>query len=253
MSLTDLQIDRYARHVILKEVGGAGQKALLAARVLVVGAGGLGSPLILYLAAAGVGVIGIVDDDDVSLSNLQRQVLHSEARLGVAKTESAREAIAALNPDVQIEAYRMRLDGTNVDRLVAAYDIIADGSDNFETRFLLHDACYRAGKTLVSAAMLQFDGQISTFKAHLGAPHPCYRCLYPEPPPREAMPSCAEAGVIGALGGIMGSLQALEVIKEILGIGVSLSGRLILIDGLGARMREVRLQRDPACKLCGTE
>lgn len=251
MSLSDAQLDRYARHLILKEVGGAGQKKLLAARVLVVGAGGLGSPLVLYLAAAGVGQIGLVDDDRVSLSNLQRQILHREATVGEFKTASARASVAALNPDVALIEHALRLGPDNVDDLVARYDIVADGSDNFETRFLLHDACFRAGRTLVSAAMLQFDGQISTFKAHLGAPHPCYRCLYPEAPPRDAMPSCAEAGVLGALGGVMGSLQAMEVIKEILQIGESLSGRLLIVDALSTRIREVKLPRDPDCGLCG--
>ncbi|MDZ5646932.1 molybdopterin-synthase adenylyltransferase MoeB [Nitrospirillum sp. BR 11828] len=257
MDFTDSQIERYSRHIILKEVGGEGQARLLAGSVLVVGAGGLGAPLLLYLAAAGVGRIGIVDDDTVDLSNLQRQVVHDMASLGQAKVDSAAARLRAINPDVVVETHRMRLGPGNVRDLVRAYDIVADGSDNFATRFLLNDACYFERRPLVSAAMLRFDGQISTFKAYLGKTHeghshPCYRCVFPEPPPAGLVPSCSEAGVLGALAGTVGSLQALEVLKELLGIGDSLSGRLMLYDALGASFRTVRVKPDPDCPLCGT-
>lgn len=249
--LTENQIQRYARHIILEEVGGVGQQRLLGARVLVIGAGGLGSPAILYLAAAGVGTIGVVDDDAVALSNLQRQILHTTERVGMAKTRSASLAIAAINPDIRIVEHRTRLTAANAHDLVSAYDIVADGSDNFETRFLANDVCHEARRTLVSAALLRFDGQLSTFKSHLGPPHPCYRCLYHDVPPPDLVPSCAQAGVLGALGGTMGALQATEVIKEILGIGQSLSGSLLIYDALDATFRKVKLKRDPTCRLCG--
>lgn len=251
MDLTDSQIERYARHIILQEVGGTGQEALLKARVLVIGAGGLGSPLLLYLAAAGIGKLGVVDDDIVSLSNLQRQIAHHTSDVDSAKVDSAAAKVAALNPDVEFVAHRERLDPGNVMGLIADYDIIADGSDNFATRFLVNDACYLAAKTLVSAAVLRFDGQLSTYKAHLGDPHPCYRCLFPEPPPEDLIPSCAEGGVLGALAGVMGTLQATEVLKEILGVGDSLSGQLLIYDGLGTTFRKVRVRRDASCALCG--
>lgn len=247
------ELERYARHVILPEVGGAGQQRLKSARVLVVGAGGLGSPLLLYLAAAGIGRIGIVDDDTVSLSNLQRQVLHGTEAVGRRKVESAATALSALNPHVRIVEHDMRLNAENAEATIGGYDIVADGSDNFDTRFLINDTCYRLKKTLVTAAILRFDGQLSTFKAHLGAPHPCYRCVFPEPPPPGSVPACSEAGVLGALGGVMGSLQALEVVKEILELGESLSGRLMLYDALRGDFRTVRLRRDPLCRTCGTE
>lgn len=245
------ELERYARHVILPEIGGAGQQRLKSARVLVVGAGGLGSPLLLYLAAAGIGTIGIVDDDTVSLSNLQRQVLHGTGDIGRRKTESAAVALSELNPHSRIVEHNVRLDAENAARLIAAYDIVADGSDNFDTRFLVNDTCYRLKKILVTAAILRFDGQLSTFKAHQGAPHPCYRCIFPEPPPPGSVPACSEAGVLGALGGVMGSLQALEVVKELLELGDSLSGRLMLYDALRGDFRTVRLRRDPHCKICG--
>lgn len=249
---TDTQLHRYARHIVLPEVGGTGQGALLRAKVLVVGAGGLGSPLLLYLAAAGVGTIGVVDDDAVDLSNLQRQVIHDESTLGVPKVESAAARIRAINPDVVVETHKARLTRDNALDLIGRYDIVADGSDNFATRFLLNDACFFAGKPLVSAAILRFDGQIATFKAHLGAPHPCYRCVFPEPPPRGLVPSCSEGGVLGALAGLVGSLQATEVMKEILGIGESLSGSLLLMDTLNASYHRITVKRDPDCPLCGT-
>lgn len=245
------EIERYSRHIILPEIGGAGQQKLKQARVLVIGAGGLGSSLLLYLAAAGIGTLGVVDDDTVSLSNLQRQVLHDTESLGRLKTESAAVAISSLNANVRVIEHTTRLTPENADTLIGGYDIVADGSDNFDTRFLVNDTCYRLGKTLVTAAMLRFDGQLSTFKAHQGAPHPCYRCVFPEPPPPGSVPACSEAGVLGALGGVMGSLQALEVVKEILDLGDSLSGRLLLYDALRGDVRTVRLRRDPACKTCG--
>jgi len=251
MTLKPDQIERYARHIILREVGGIGQERLLASKVLVIGAGGLGSPLIMYLAAAGVGRIGVVDDDAVSLSNLQRQVLHANASVGRPKVASAAEAVGRINPDVALVGHYMRLNADNVMELIAGYDLIADGSDNFETRFLVNDACYLAAKTLVSAAVLRFDGQLSTYKAHLGPPHPCYRCIFPAPPPPELVPSCAEGGVLGAVAGVMGTLQATEVIKELIGIGEGLSGRLVIYDGLTAEVRKVRAKRDAACRLCG--
>ena len=245
------ELERYSRHIILPEIGGAGQQTLKKARVLVIGAGGLGSPLLLYLAAAGIGTIGIVDDDTVSLSNLQRQVLHGTEDIGRRKTESAAVSIASLNPHVRVVEHTARLTTENADRLIGGYDVVADGSDNFDTRFLVNDTCYRLKKTLVTAAMLRFDGQLSTFKAWQGEPHPCYRCVFPEPPPPGSVPACSEAGVLGALGGVMGSLQALEVVKELLGLGDSLSGRLLLYDALRGDVRTVKLRRDPQCKTCG--
>ena len=253
MALQKEQIERYARHIILHEVGGIGQEKLLAGKVLVVGAGGLGSPLIMYLAAAGVGQIGVVDDDAVSLSNLQRQVLHGSGDVDRPKVESAAETVANLNPDVVLTGHPVRLVAANVMDLIAEYDVIADGSDNFETRFLVNDACFLAGKTLVSAAVLRFDGQLSTFKAYQGAQHPCYRCVFPEPPPPDLVPSCAEGGVLGAVAGVMGALQATEVIKELLDVGDSLSGQLVIYDALASEFRKVRIKRDVHCRLCGDD
>lgn len=255
MALTDEQLDRYARHIILKEVGGAGQARLLRAKVLLIGAGGLGSPLALYLAAAGIGTIGIVDDDAVSLSNLQRQVAHGVAALGRPKVDSAAAAIAKLNPDIHVVRHATRLDAGNAAALIAGYDVVADGSDNFATRFLVNDACYLGGKVLVSAALGQFEGQLSTFKAFQAGPDghgPCYRCLFPAPPPADQAPSCAEAGILGAVAGVMGTLQATEILKEVLGIGESLSGRLLIYQALEASFRTIRFHADPACALCGT-
>ena len=251
MDFSEAQVERYARHIVLEEVGGVGQAKLLEAKVLVIGAGGLGSPLLMYLAAAGVGTIGVVDDDAVSLSNLQRQIAHTTARIGTPKTESAKQTVAALNPDVTVVPHRERLTPENAARLIAAYDLVADGSDNFATRFLANDACYLGQKPLVSAALLRFDGQLSTFKAYLGGDNPCYRCIYHEPPPPGLIPSCAEGGVLGALAGAIGSLQATEVVKELLGIGESLSGSLVIYDGLSTTFRKVKVRPDPACPLCG--
>jgi len=248
MDFSDDQIRRYARHIILPEVGGAGQARLLGAKVLVIGAGGIGSPLILYLAAAGVGCIGIVDDDSVDLTNLQRQVIHDTGSIGLHKVDSAATTVARINPDVRIVAHRLRLDASNAAEIIDQYDLVADGSDNFPTRLLVNDAARLAGKTLVSGAVLRFDGQLATFKA----PGPCYRCLYPNLPADEDMPSCAQSGVLGAMAGVMGSLQAVEVCKELLGIGESLSGSLLIVDTLSTTFRKVRLKPDPACPLCGS-
>ncbi|MBL6939090.1 MAG: molybdopterin-synthase adenylyltransferase MoeB [Alphaproteobacteria bacterium] len=250
MALSDEDLERYARHIVLREVGGTGQAKLSKGRVLVVGAGGLGSPAILYLAAAGVGKIGIVDFDEVSLSNLQRQIVHTTRDVGRPKTLSARDAANAINPCVTVELHPVRLTAENAMGIIGGYDIVADGSDNFATRFLVNDACYFAGKTLVSAAVTEFDGQLSTYKAH--EPNcPCYRCLFPEPPPSGTVANCSETGVLGAAAGVMGTLQALEVIKEITGAGESMAGRFLIFDALGTRFRTVRFQKDPACALCG--
>ncbi|MGE4221532.1 MAG: molybdopterin-synthase adenylyltransferase MoeB [Alphaproteobacteria bacterium] len=252
MDFTEQQLQRYARHIILPEVGGSGQAKLLDARVLVVGAGGLGAPLLLYLAAAGVGTIGVIDDDRVDLSNLQRQVIHATDRIGATKVESAAVAVRAVNPEVRLVPHQMRLDAGNVMAVIGEYDLIADGTDNFATRFLLNDACHLGGRTLVSAAILRFEGQIATFKSHLGG-LPCYRCLYRDPPPPGLVPSCAEGGVLGALAGTMGSLQATEVLKEIMGIGQSLAGSLVIYDALSTTFRKMRLKRDAGCPLCGDQ
>ena len=239
MSLDASEIERYARHIVLRDVGGPGQLKLKAARVLVIGAGGLGAPLIQYLAAAGAGTIGIADDDVVSLSNLQRQVLHGEADLGRAKVDSAADAIARLNPHVTIERHPVRVTADNARGLVGRYDIVADGSDNFATRYLMSDACFHEGKPLVTAAVGPFDASLTTLRPFEngadGRPNPTYRCLFPEPPAAGTVPTCAEAGVLGALTGIMGSMMALEVIREIVGFGEGLVGRLLLFDARAMR------------------
>jgi molybdopterin-synthase adenylyltransferase len=249
--LTDAEFERYARHLILEEVGEEGQARLLASRVLVVGAGGLGSPMLLYLAAAGVGTLGIVDDDTVDLSNLQRQIVHATGRIGALKVESARETLTAVNPDVVVEAHALRLDASNAAALVARYDLVADGSDNFATRYLLNDVCFAERRPLVGAALSPFDGQLSTFKAYLGPPHPCYRCLFREPPPADLVPRCETAGILGAVAGVVGTLQATEVLKELLGLGESLSGTLLLYDALRAGFHKIAVPRDPDCPTCG--
>jgi molybdopterin-synthase adenylyltransferase len=252
MELSEAQFERYARHLVLDEVGEEGQRKLLNARVLVVGAGGLGSPLLLYLAAAGVGTLGVVDDDAVDLSNLQRQIVHPTESIGIAKVESARRTLFHVNPEVKVEAHQVRLGDANIADIVGAYDLIADGSDNFATRYLLNDCCYRLRKPLIGAALSPFDGQLSTFKAYLGPPHPCYRCLFREPPPPDSVPRCETAGILGAIAGVMGTLQATEVLKEILGIGESLSGTLLVYDALRAGFHKIKLPRDPDCPTCGT-
>ncbi|MBE7183144.1 MAG: molybdopterin-synthase adenylyltransferase MoeB [Methylobacterium mesophilicum] len=243
MTLSADELERYARHIVLPEVGGAGQQTLKAARVLVVGAGGLGSPILQYLAAAGVGTLGIVDDDRVSLSNLQRQLIHGSGQVGTAKVASAEEALKAINPHVRVETYPVRLDATNADQLVQDFDVVADGSDNFATRYVLADACEKSRKPLVHGSLSRFDGSVTVFMPHAqdsdGRAYPRYRDLFPAPPPPGTVPSCAEAGVLGVLPGVIGALQATEVLKVLLGIGEPLVGRLLLYDGLGARFETI--------------
>jgi molybdopterin/thiamine biosynthesis adenylyltransferase/rhodanese-related sulfurtransferase len=245
--LTAAQRDRYSRHLLIPEVGSAGQARLLASKVLLVGAGGLGSPAALYLAAAGVGTLGIVDFDVVDASNLQRQVIHTTDRVGTPKVESARRTIAALNPDVRVVAHEEMLVAGNVERLIAGYDVILDGTDTFETRYLLNDAAVAARLPVVHASVFRFEGQLTTFVPYEG---PCYRCLYPAPPPPELAPACSVAGVLGVVPGIMGLLQANEVLKLLLGIGTPLTGRLILFDALETEFTPLRLRRDPSCPVC---
>jgi len=246
-TLTAEQRDRYSRHLLLPEVGIEGQQKLLDAKVLLLGAGGLGSPTALYLAAAGVGTLGIVDDDTVDLSNLQRQVIHNSERVGVPKVDSAEETIKALNPDVEVRKYPVRLGPENIMDILPGYDIVVDGLDNFPTRYLLNDASVRLQIPVVSAAILGFEGQLSVFKPYDG---PCYRCLFPVPPPAELAPSCGANGVLGVLPGTMGLLQSTEVIKLILGEGDPLIGRLLMYDALAARVTEVKVRRDPDCPIC---
>ena len=248
MNFTDEQIERYSRHIILREVGGVGQTKLLNAKVLMIGAGGLGSPAALYLAAAGVGTIGIIDDDEVDLSNLQRQILHRNEDVGRAKVASAQETLNAVNPDVKVVPYKMRLSSENVMEILREYDLVVDGCDNLPTRYLLNDASVFTGKPVVHGSIFQFEGQVTVFDPTQG---PCYRCLYPEPPPPEMVPSCQEAGVLGVLPGIVGSLQAAEAIKYILGAGETLVGKLLLYDALRQDFRKHVLHKDPACPVCG--
>ena len=255
------ELERYARHIVLREVGGPGQAALGRARVLVVGAGGLGAPVLSYLAAAGVGTLGIVDNDVVSLSNLQRQVIHGTPDIGAAKVDSAAAAIGKLNPHVKVERHGVRLDAGNALSLIGGYDIVADGSDNFATRYLVSDACFFARKPLVTAALGAFDGTLTTIRAHErsgggpggagGKPNPTYRCLFPEPPPPGTVPACAEAGILGALAGVMGSMMALEAIREIVGFGEGLVGRLLMVDARTMRFETLRYARDPGNPLNG--
>lgn len=253
--LSAQEIERYKRHLVLKEVGGQGQQRLKSARVLIVGAGGLGSPLALYLAAAGIGTIGIVDDDRVSLDNLQRQIVHDTTHVGEAKVASARDAIGRINPYVVVEPIEARLDAGNAAAIIARYDIVADGSDNAETRYLVSDACYLAKRTLVFGAVGPFDGYVSTFKPHErdadGTPYPSYRCLFPEAPPPGTLPNCAEVGVLGAVVGVIGTLQATEILKEILGIGSTLAGRLLMYDALAARFETLSITWDPENPISG--
>ena len=249
VELTEHQELRYARHLILDEIGEEGQAKLLATRVLVIGAGGLGSPVLMYLAAAGIGTLGVVDDDVVETSNLQRQIVHASDRIGEAKTKSAIEGLAAINPETRVIPHNLRLDATNAAGLIEAYDLVVDGSDNFATRYVLNDVCLALRKPLVAASLLRFEGQLSTFKPWTGGP--CYRCLHRESPPAGLIPRCEEAGILGAVAGVMGTLQAVETIKEILGIGESLSGTLILYDALGARFTRIKVPKDPDCPSCG--
>jgi molybdopterin/thiamine biosynthesis adenylyltransferase len=250
MELNEEQFQRYARHLILDEVGEEGQIRLLSSRVLVIGAGGLGSPLLLYIAAAGVGTIGITDADRVDLTNLQRQIVHATDRIDALKVDSAREALAAINPGVRVETHPLRLGPENAESVIQAYDIVVDGSDNFETRYLLTDLCYRLAKPLVAAALSPFEGQISTFRPYLGAGHPCYRCLFRDPPPPDLVPRCETAGILGAVAGVLGTLQAVEVLKELLQLGDSLDGRLLLYDALRARFHTIRIAKDLECPTC---
>jgi molybdopterin/thiamine biosynthesis adenylyltransferase/rhodanese-related sulfurtransferase len=249
-SLTAEQRERYSRHLLVPEIGLEGQTKLLEAKVLLLGAGGLGSPTALYLAAAGVGTLGIVDDDVVDLSNLQRQVIHTTDRIGTPKVDSAEEAIRAINPGVNVVKYKTRLDASNIMEIIQGYDVIVDGVDNFPTRYLLNDATVRLDIPVVSASILGFDGQLSVFKPHDG---PCYRCLYPVPPPAELAPSCGANGVLGVLPGTMGLLQATEVVKLVTGAGEPLVGRLLLYEALGATFTELKVRRDPECPICSID
>ena len=249
------ELERYARHIVLREVGGPGQAALRRARVLVIGAGGLGAPVLLYLAAAGVGTLGVVDDDVVALSNLQRQVIHATPDIGVPKTDSAAATIGRLNPHVAVERHNVRLTAKNALDLIGNYDVVADGSDNFATRYLVSDASYFAKKPLVTAALGSFDATLTTIRAHErsaeGKPNPTYRCLFPEPPPPGSVPACAEAGVLGALAGVIGSMMALEIIREIVGFGENLVGRLVMVDARAMRFETFRYAWDPENALSG--
>jgi adenylyltransferase/sulfurtransferase len=255
MSLSTEEIERYRRHLLLHEVGGPGQQKLKAARVLVVGAGGLGAPMLQYLAAAGVGCIGIVDDDRVSLSNLQRQVIHSSQTIGQLKTNSAQEAIARLNPNVHVEIHSIHLDTANARKLIAKYDIIADGSDNFATRYLVSDCCFYERKPLITGALGGFEASLTNLrhfeKASNKQPNPTYRCLFPEAPPTGTLPNCSEAGILGPLAGLLGSMMALEIIREIVGFGQGLVGKLLLIDGLTMRFETISYAQDPDNPLNG--
>jgi sulfur-carrier protein adenylyltransferase/sulfurtransferase len=248
--LSPEQRERYSRHLLIPEIGLEGQTKLLESKVLLLGAGGLGSPTALYLAAAGVGTLGVVDDDEVDLSNLQRQVIHTTDRIGVPKVDSAEQSITAINPDVNVVKYQTRLDASNILEIIDGYDVIVDGVDNFPTRYLLNDATVRLGIPVVSASILGFDGQLSVFKPHDG---PCYRCLYPVPPPAELAPSCGANGVLGVLPGTMGLLQATEVVKLVTGAGEPLIGRLLLYEALGATFTELKVRRDPECPICSKD
>ncbi|WP_291864009.1 molybdopterin-synthase adenylyltransferase MoeB [Bradyrhizobium sp.] len=249
------ELERYARHIVLREVGGPGQAALKETAVLVIGAGGLGAPALMYLAAAGVGTLGAVDDDIVSLSNLQRQIIHSTPDIGRQKVDSAAGQIYALNPHVRFAAHASRLTADNAMEMIGSYDLVLDGSDNFETRYLVSDACFLAGKPLITAALGQFDGSLTTIRAHetnaAGELNPTYRCLFPEPPPPGTVPACAEAGVLGALAGVLGSMMALEAIRETVGFGEGLVGRLLMVDARAMRFETLRYQRDPSNPLNG--
>jgi len=250
IEFTDEQIERYSRHIILPEVGGAGQQKMLEAKILLLGAGGLGSPAAYYLAAAGIGNLGIVDFDQVDLSNLQRQIIHSTDRIGMLKTESAKKTIQALNPDVNVTLYNEKIDSSNIISIIKDYDYVVDGSDNFPTRYLVNDACVMENKTLIHGSIYRFEGQVTVFKPNSG---PCYRCLYPEPPPPGMSPNCQEGGVLGVLAGIIGNLQVVEVLKLILGIGEPLVGKLLIYDALKTEFRNLNLRKDASCPLCGEE
>lgn len=248
MDFTNEQIERYSRHIILPEVGGEGQQKIMEGKVLILGVGGLGSPAALYLAAAGVGTLGIVDSDEVDITNLQRQILHFTDDIGRAKTQSASEKLKKLNPEINIKTYKTKVNSKNIADLIKDYDVVVDGTDNFPTRFLVNDACYFAKKPLVHGAILRFDGQVMTIVPDEG---PCYRCIYREPPPPGMVPSCQQAGVIGSVAGIIGTIQANEALKILLGTGKTLNGRLLVVDALEANFRQINTRKDPRCPLCG--
>ncbi len=251
MRFSEAQIHRYSRQMILPGFGGKNQRKLAEAKVFIMGAGGLGSPAAIYLAAAGVGTIGLADFDRVELHNLQRQILHRTQDVGLLKVDSGKKTLESLNPEVQVQVYAERITSANIREIIKDYHLVLDGSDNFPTRFLVNDACFFEKKTLISGAILRFDGQLSTFKPHAGGP--CYRCLFPQPPPPGTVPSCQEAGILGAVAGAIGVLQANEALKEILGIGKSMAGRLLLFNALGLSFEVVELQRNPDCPLCGEQ
>jgi|TARA_B100000378_G_scaffold207375_1_gene170503 adenylyltransferase/sulfurtransferase len=250
IDFTDEQIERYSRHIILPEVGGEGQSRLLESKVLLVGAGGLGSPAAFYLAAAGIGNMGIIDFDTVDLSNLQRQIIHNTERIGMLKTESAKKTITALNPDVNVTVFNEKLCSENILRLFEGYDYILDGTDNFATRYLINDACVMTGKTNIHGSIFRFEGQVTIFKSDEG---PCYRCLYPEPPPPGMVPNCQEGGVLGVLAGVIGNLQVVETLKLILGKGETLIGSLLIYDALKTEFRKLKLKKDPQCPVCSDQ
>jgi sulfur-carrier protein adenylyltransferase/sulfurtransferase len=250
IDFTDEQIERYSRHIILPEVGGEGQSRLLKSKVLLVGAGGLGSPAAFYLAAAGIGNMGIIDFDTVDLSNLQRQIIHNTERIGMLKTESAKKTISALNPDVNVTVFNERLSSENIMHLFENYDYILDGTDNFATRYLINDACVMTGKTNIHGSIFRFEGQVTVFKPDEG---PCYRCLYPEPPPPGLVPNCQEGGVLGVLAGVIGNLQVVETLKLILGEGETLVGSLLLYDAMKIEFRKLKLKKDPKCPVCSDQ
>ena len=251
--ITDEQLLRYARHVVLDEVGEDGQLRLLRSKVLVIGAGGLGSPVLMYLAAAGVGTLGIVDFDTVDITNLQRQIVHGTGDIDRPKVDSARDRLAAINPEIEIRTHPFRLTADNAADLFAGYDLVLDGSDNFTTRYLVNDACFFTRTPLVSAALLRFEGQLTTIKAFEDGENPCYRCLFPHPPAPGLVARCETAGIFGSVAGVLGTLQATEALKELLGLGRSLSGRLLMYDALSSELRSLTVKRDPACALCGPQ
>lgn len=249
--ISDDQLLRYARHVVLDEVGEEGQIKLLQSKVLVVGAGGLGSPVLMYLAAAGVGTLGVVDDDVVDITNLQRQIVHGTEDVDRPKVDSARDHLQSINPEVNVQTYPFRLSPENAVDLISQYDLVLDGSDNFETRYMVNDACFLTKTTLVSAALLRFEGQLTTIKAYEEGEVPCYRCIFPHPPAPGMVSRCEQAGIFGSVAGVLGTMQATEALKELLGLGQSLAGRLILYDAMNADTRSLKVKRDPACALCG--
>ena len=249
--ISDEQLMRYARHVVLEEVGEEGQIKLLKSKVLVVGAGGLGSPVLMYLAAAGVGTLGVVDDDVVDITNLQRQVVHGTDDIDRWKVDSAADRLKSINPEVEVQKHPFRIVPENALKLIGEYDMVLDGSDNFETRYMINDACYLTKTTLVSAALLRFEGQLTTIKAYEEDAGPCYRCIFPHPPAPGLVPRCEQAGIFGSIAGVLGTMQATEALKELLGLGRSLSGRLVLYDAMNSESRSLKVQRDSACALCG--